>query len=91
MSLQRTIFHKEKVIQRTAPSEKSKNVSQPNYFNKNIDTSNNTAPQQAIISLHIPKVNSFLFEDPYDHINPMENTHEDTHLINTTEQYIEDT
>ena len=32
---------------------------------------------------------SVRFEDPYDHINPMENTHEDIHLIDTQEKNIE--
>ena len=36
------------------------------------------------------KVNSVLFEDPLYHINPIYNTHEDTHLIDTQEQDTED-
>ena len=52
-------------------------------FNKNKDTSKNTGPPQATISRPFPKVNSVHFYDPYGHINHMENTHEDTHLIDT--------
>ena len=64
-----------------------KNVSRPKDFNKNTDKSN-TDPPRATIARHRPKVNSVCFEDPYNHINPMENTHEDTHLIDTQEQDI---
>ena len=35
-------------------------------------------------------MNSVYFEDQYDHINPMENTHDYTHLIDTKEQNKED-
>ena len=49
-------------------------------LNKNTDKYNSDPPQDTIYH-HQPKVNSVRFEDPYDHINPMENTHEDTHLI----------
>ena len=35
-------------------------------------------------------MNSVRFEDPYDHINPMDNTHDYTHLIDTQEHNIED-
>ena len=59
-----------------------KNGSRPKEFNKNTDTSN-TAPPQATIGRHLSKVNSIRFKDPYDHINPMENTHEDTHPLDT--------
>ena len=64
-----------------------KNGSRPKEFNKNTDTSN-TAPTQDTIALHQPRVNSVRFGDPYDHTKPMENTHEDTHLIDTQEQDI---
>ena len=30
-----------------------------------------------------------LFDDPYYHIHHMEHTHEDTHRIDTKEQYME--
>ena len=63
--------------------------SQSKDFNKNTNTSN-TSPIQATIAHHRPKVNSVRFEDPYNHINPMENIHEDTHLIDTQEQNTED-
>ena len=33
-----------------------------------------------------PKANSFRFDDPYEHIHHMENTHEDTYLIDAQEQ-----
>ena len=61
-----------------------KHGSQAKYFN-NKKTSKNTAPPQATISRPLQKVNSVRFEDPYNHINPMEN-----HLFDTQEQYIED-
>ena len=60
----------------------------PKDFNRNNDTSN-TAPTQSTIDDHWPKANSVRFEDLYDHINPMDNTHEDTHLMDTKEQIIE--
>ena len=34
---------------------------------------------------------SVCFDDPYDHINHIENTHEDNNLIDTQEQDMEDT
>ena len=34
-------------------------------------------------------MNSFRFDDPYNHIYHMEHTHENTHLIYTQEQYME--
>ena len=52
-----------------------KNGSRPKEFNKNTDKSN-TDPPQDKISCHQPKVNSVRFEDPYEHINPTENTHD---------------
>ena len=36
-----------------------------------------------------PKVKSVRFDDPYDHICHVEHTHEDTHLIYTQEQDME--
>ena len=36
-------------------------------------------------------MNLVRFDDPYYHSNPTENTHEDTNLIDTQEQYIKDT
>ena len=35
-------------------------------------------------------MNSVRFEDQYDHLNPTNNTYEDTHLIDTQEQYVEE-
>ena len=60
-----------------------KHGSIPKYFNKKTDTYNNTGCPEATIACPVPKVNSVYFEDPYDHINPMDNPHEDTHLIDT--------
>ena len=51
----------------------------------------NTGPTQATNNLPRRKLNSFRFDDPYYHSNPTENTHEDTNLIDTQEQYIKDT
>ena len=65
------------------------NGSQSKDFNKNTDTSNTASPLSTI-SRHRPRVNPVRFEGPYNHINPMENIHEDTHLIDTQKQNIED-
>ena len=53
----------------------NKNISRPKDFNKNTD------PTQSTIARHQPKSNSLGFEEPYDHINTMENTHDETHII----------
>ena len=58
------------------------NGSRPKYFNKNTDTYS-TDPTQSKIARHRPKTNSAFFEDPYDQINTMYNTHDDTQLIYT--------
>ena len=63
-----------------------KHGSRPKEFNRNKDKSNNTRPLQYKISLSRPKINSVRFDDPYEHIHHMENTHEYTHLIDTQEQ-----
>ena len=55
--------------------------SRPKDFNKNKYTSKNTCPTQAKFARPRPKMNSVQFDDPYDRINPTENTHEYTHLI----------
>ena len=88
MSLQRTIVNKEKVIQRTTPPEQYQKRITKKDFNKNNDTSN-TAPPQARIYHHRPKVNSVIFEYPYESINPMGYTHKYNNLIDTQEQDIE--
>ena len=62
-----------------------KNGSHPKDSNKNTDTSNTYTPQ-ATIDRHGQKLNSVLFEDPYDNINPIYNIHEDTNLIDTQEK-----
>ena len=49
---------------------------------------NNTDTTQDTITQSCPKVNSVRFEDLYEHINPMENSHEYTHIIDTQEQEI---
>ena len=49
----------------------------------------NTGPHQATIARSHIKVNSILFDDPYDHNHHMEHTHENTHLIDTQEQDME--
>ena len=57
-----------------------RNGSRTKDFSKNTDKSNKNTPQTTIYC-NKPKVNSVLFEDTYDHINPMENTYDDTHLM----------
>ena len=61
-----------------------KNGSRPKYPNKNIDTSI-SGPPKATIASHGPKVNPAIFEDPYEHINPMDNTNDYTHLVDAHE------
>ena len=55
---------------------------------KNIYKSRNTVPLQDTIYRPRLKANSVRFYDPYENINPMENTHEDNHLIDAQEQDI---
>ena len=78
-------YLKKKSLREKILHKNHKHGSRPKDFNKNTDTSYNTypSPTQATISLPFPKVISVRFEYPYDHINPMENTHEDTNLIDT--------
>ena len=76
----------EKILQKN-----HKHGSLPKDFNNNKDTSRNKDILQDKISCPCPKVNSVRFEDPYDHINPMENNHEDTHIMDTQYQYMEHT
>ena len=57
-----------------------KSVSIPKYFNKKTGTSS-SAPPKDKITRNQPKINSVRFEYPHDQINPMENTNDDTQLI----------
>ena len=61
-----------------------KNGSRLKEFNKNADTSSTSLPK-ATISGHPPKLNSVRFDGQYDHINPTENTQNDTHCIDAYE------
>ena len=81
-SLQITIIHKETIIQTTAYSEQSQKFIMIQQLQKNTDASN-TGLHQNKIALHRPNINSVCFQYPYTHINPMCNTHEDTHRIDT--------
>ena len=56
----------------------------PKDFNKNTDTSR-SVPPKAIFARHRPKVKSVCFEYPYENINYMNNTNDDTHLIDAYE------
>ena len=49
-----------------------------------------SAHPKAKISRHGPKINSVLFEYPYYQINPMENTNDDTQLIDAHEEHIKE-
>ena len=49
----------------------------------------NTGLPWETIPLHRPKANSVRFENPYDHIHHINNNHENTHLLYTQEQYME--
>ena len=49
---------------------------------KNTDMSN-TYPPQDTTAWHWTKFKSVRFEDPYEHINPMENANYVTHLLYT--------
>ena len=71
------------------PQNNHKNRLLLKHLNKNKDTSN-TSTNLDKISSHRLKVNSICFEDPYDHINHVDNTHEYDHLIDTQEQNRED-
>ena len=53
-------------------------------LNRNIDTSI-SGPSKYTLVRHKPKVNLVRFFDPYDHINPMDNTNDETHLVDTNE------
>ena len=66
-----------------------KHLSIPKVFSKNKDTPKNTGFPQETISFPRPKLNSFLFYDPYDNIHHMDHTHENTHIIYTQSQDIE--
>ena len=61
------------------------------YFNNNIDTSRLGLTKDTI-DHHEYKVKLVFFEDPYDHINTMDNTDGEIHLIYAHEERIrEDT
>ena len=66
-----------------------KHGSRPTDFNKNKDKSKNTGPPQEKIPRPCPKANSVQFEDPYDHIRHMDHIRENTHPIDTQEQFME--
>ena len=84
------LFIREKISRKQFLQNNTKIGSRPKYNNKNTDTSS-ISPPRATISCHWPKVNSVCFEDPYDHINDMNNTHDYTHILDThVEQKIED-
>ena len=82
-------------INKKAPREKiihnnNKHGKSTKDFKNNIDTSSSGSPRTKLFR-HKPKVNSVRFGDPYDHINPTENTNDETHLINAYEEHtIED-
>ena len=89
-SLHKTVVHKEK----NRPDNSYfrtiiKTDHDPSTSTKNTDVSN-TYPPKTIITHHQPKVKSVRFEDPYDHINLMDNTHEETHPIYTQKKTRED-
>ena len=52
---------------------------------------NITGPPQDTIDMPCQNLKPFRFKHLYDHIKPMENTHEYTHIIDTQEQDIKDT
>ena len=83
------LFTKEESAREQLLKNNNKNGSRHKYFNKNTDTSN-TALSQDTIDFHPPKVNSVCFEEPYDHINRIWNTHDYTHIIDAKEQNRED-
>ena len=56
---------------------------------KNNDTSRSSPPKD-IIYCRQTKVNSVLFEDPYEQINPTDNTNDKTHLIDVHEEHIKE-
>ena len=58
----------------------NKNGSWTKDINKNTNKPNKYSPK-AKISRYLPKLNSVCFEYPFDHINPMDNTHDENQLI----------
>ena len=94
--LDNSLFRGPLYINKQLPREKlrqnnHKHGSLPKDLNKNTDTSNNTGPPQDTVSFTFTKVISVRFECTYYHINLMDNTHKDTHLIDKQLKYIEDT
>ena len=69
--------------------QNNENVSRPKYINKNTDISR-SYPPTAIIACHQPKINSVRFEDPHNQINPIENTNNDTQIIDSHEEHIKE-
>ena len=90
LSLQRIILHTQKESIEKTLHKNYKHGSWPKDFNKSKDTPNNTDNTKAKIACPCQKVNSIRFEEPYENINYTENTHADTHLVDTQEKYIED-
>ena len=76
--------HREQLLQNN-----HKHGSRTKYFNKNKDTLKNTGSPQENISCHSTKVISVQFDYPYDHIHHMDHNHEDTHIIDTQYQDME--
>ena len=88
-SLHRTIIHTYKCTKRKSLSEKSQKLiitKGLQYKQIYVQKHNSSSGYNSSTS---PKVNSVHFDDLYDHINHMENTHEYTHIIETKEQYME--
>ena len=80
-------FISKKTAREQIPQNNHKYGSRPKDINNNIDASISGSPKDTI-DWHGPKVNSVYFEDPYDHINPMDNTNVDTHLADAHEERI---
>ena len=87
--LRRPLYIHVKLPREKTLKKNHKYGSWPKDFNKNKYTSKKSGPPQATITRPLSKAKPVRFEDPYDHIHHMENHNENTHLIDTQEQDME--
>ena len=93
-ALENPPFRRSLYIHAKAPREQllqnnQKHGSRPKDSNKNKYKSKNTGPPQVTIACPRLKVNPVQFYETNDHIHHMEHTHENTHLLDTQEQDME--
>ena len=56
------------------------------YFNKNVETSISGPPKSGLVR-HKPKLNSFIFVETCDHINPMDNANDGNHFVDVHDKH----